>query len=319
MDSLVCSIAVVDPAEFTDLEPLSPATLAEQLETMRVELAEFEAWLGSPPAKASAEYIETTLVAWATCYQWISAYQMELFKKQQEIAALDEELAEVRGLLRGLDGEMQRSHDEMAAADIYWDELDRRENRILGRLEELGAPLPSEDQLAAAKTPKKDTRSHIQRGLDDEWDSANFAGPGCPFCDSLFGCSCWVQRAEAREAEERRRVRAARAEVAARAGVCACDALSEDSQCPYPSLCEVCQREEELRCRECGGLPCRADCCGGCGSCTRCCGSSCKRCGDFESNCRCWEDDEEDDYDPSDPYGDGAPEEHEGHPGYDGW
>lgn len=163
-------------------------------------------------------------------------------------------------------------------------------------------------------------RSWIQTALDSEWESANFAGPGCPFCDALFSCSCWAQRAEMREAEERRRLREERAEIAARIarGECFCDQLNQDPD--YPSECEICEREEELRCKECGGLPCKPECCGGCGGCSRCRGDPCKMCGDYDDRCNCYDDRyEDDDYDPSDPYGDGAPEEHPGHPGYDGY
>jgi hypothetical protein len=334
MDSLLGSFATVDPAEFADLAPLSPITLAEQLETVRMELEEFESWLGCPPplGEATTEDIQAKLSLWDQARQWLFAYQAELEKKQAEIADLDEELAEIRGEMRGLEAEQNlshddsaaggatrghrpMSHDEQAAADAYWDELDQRENRILRRLDQLGAPLPISDHEPASAPV--DTRSHIQRGLDQEWASANFAGQGCPFCDSLFGgCGCWAQRREAQEAEERRRVRESRAEVAARIarGECACDALEHED---YPSLCEVCDLEESLRCRECGSCPCRAGCCGGCGSCTRCRGDPCKGCGGWENDCHCYDDDGED-YDPSDPYGDGAPEEHEGHPGYDG-
>lgn len=117
--------------------------------------------------------------------------------------------------------------------------------------------------------------SYIQAALDSEWAGANFSGPGCPFCDALLGgCSCWEQRAEMHRAEEHRQVRADRAAIAAAIarGACYCDSLSQDSE--YPDCCDICRREEELRCKECGELQCRAGCCGGCGGCSRCRGDS---------------------------------------------
>ena len=178
--------------------------------------------------------------------------------------------------------------------------------------------IASRRELADRVCPRS-YESPLQRALDRQWALANFAGPGCPFCDAMFSCSCWAERREAQEVEERRRLRAERAEIAARVarGECTCDAQSGCSE--YGGyMCEVCEREESLRCRECGELQCRAGCCGGCGGCTRCRGDPCKRCNDWD--CTCYDDryEEESDYDPSDPYGDGAPEEHPGHPGYNG-
>jgi hypothetical protein len=308
-------------AHFADLDPISIPTLAEQLETVRTELAEFEVWLGAPPAEATEANIQEKISLWDSCRQWLLAYQKNLYDKQREVAALDEELAEVRGMLRTLEGQKHRyhddsamggatrghrpmSHDEMAAADAHWDELDRRENRIHRRLAELGAPIPTADDEA----PPPQT-SHIQRALDQEWASANFAGPGCPFCDSIFGgCSCWARRAEAHTAEERRQMREDRAAIARAIaeGKCYCDKLSQNSD--YQEECDICRREEELRCKGCGQLQCRPGCCGDCGNCSRCCGSACKRCGDWESNCHCWDDREDD----RSSCGCGACEEHDG-------
>lgn len=301
-------ITSVDPAEFESLAPLTIPTLVAQMETVRAEVSEFEEWLGNPPADASEDNIQDQLSVWDQARQWFFAYEAEIFAKRQEIASLDEELAEVRGLLRDLEsdshdgggtrGHLQMSHDEMAAAEAYWDELDRRENRILARLDALGAPLPSDAPAPSCGAP--DTRSWIQRQLDEEWESANHSGPGCPFCDSLFGaCSCWARRREAHEAEERRRVREERATIARaiEEGKCYCHQLSQD----YPEQCEICLKEEELRCHECGDLQCRPDCCGGCGGCERCRGPECKRCGDWDCSC----------YDDESSCGCGACEEHD--------
>jgi hypothetical protein len=285
-------ITSVDPAEFESLAPLTIPTLVAQMETVRAEVSEFEEWLGNPPADASEDNIQDQLSVWDQARQWFFAYEAEIFAKRQEIASLDEELAEVRGLLRDLESDQARSHDEMAAADAYWDELDRRENRILARLDALGAPPPSD---------APDTRSWIQRQLDEEWESANHSGPGCPFCDSLFGgCSCWARRREAHEAEERRRVREERATIARaiEEGKCYCEQLPQHEE--YAQECEICLKEEELRCRECGDLQCRPGCCGGCGGCERCRGPECKRCGDWDCSC----------YDDESSCGCGACEEH---------
>lgn len=303
MDPLLGSICRVAPSEFADLDSLSIPTLAEQLETVRAEVAEFEAWLGDPPADAGEDNIQDELSVWDQARQWLLAYQRALSEKQREVASLDEELAEVRGMLRCLESEQRRhrqmSHDEMAAADAHWDELDRRENRIHRRLAELGAPIPVTDDEAPPV-------SSIQRALDQEWAAANFAGHGCPFCDSLFGgCGCWARRAEAHQAEERRRQREDRAAIAKALaeGKCYCDQLSDDED--YQQECEFCQREEELRCTGCGQLQCRPGCCGDCGSCTNCCGDPCSRCKDWDCCC----DDREDDRSSC---GCGACEEHDG-------
>jgi hypothetical protein len=294
-------ITPVDPADFESLAPLSIPTLVVQMETVQTELSEFEEWLGAPPLSATEEDVQNQLAVWDQARQWFFAYEADISAKRREVASLDEELAEVRGLLRTLESDQARSHDEMAAADAYWEELDRRENRILSRLDALGAPPPSDAPAPSCGAP--DTRSWIQRQLDEEWESANHSGPGCPFCDAIFSCDCWARRAEAHEAEERRRLRKERAAIArAQAeGRCYCDQLPQDED--YAQECEFCQREEELRCRNCGDLQCRPDCCGGCGGCERCRGPECKRCGDWE--CSCY-----DDRDEESSCGCGACEEH---------
>jgi hypothetical protein len=313
MDTLLGSFAPVEAAEMeAAFAQCVVPTLDADLRTMRSELEEYEAWLGSPPAGATAAEVEAKLVLWDGCRQWLLACEQDLAAKRSEIAALDDELAEVRGLMRGLEQEQFQSHSDMAGADACWDDLDRRENRIFRRLEELGAPPPLADGDSGPRQPQKEeTPSHIQRALDAEWACANFAGPGCPFCDSIMGgCRCWEERREAQEAEERRRSRQDRAAIAARIarGECTCDQLSQHSD--YPNECEVCQREEELRCRECGQLQCRPDCCGGCGGCSRCRGDPCKRCGDWD--CCCY-----DDRDERSSCGCGACEEHDYREVYD--
>jgi hypothetical protein len=287
-------------SEFNLLETFTVPVLAEQLETVRTELAEFEEWLGAPPADATDEDIQAKLLLWDTCRQWFVAYDAELFAKRREIASLDEELAETRGMMRGLERTapgITLSHDEEAARDAHLLELEQRAVRVLSRLEELGAPLPGErvrsgEWSSSAPAPAApDTRSHIQRQLDEEWELANHSGPGCPFCDSLFGaCGCWERRREAHEAEERRRQREDRAAIARAIadGKCYCDQLSEDGD--YPEECDICRREEELRCTGCGQLECRPGCCGDCGGCSRC-RTECKRCGGWEDQCCCYEDD----------------------------
>lgn len=153
----------------------------------------------------------------------------------------------------------------------------------------------------------RDALDSVQQQLDSQWASANLGGPGCPFCDSIFGgCRCWSERAEMYKLQERRTLRADRAEIAARIarGECTCDQMTQHSD--YPNECEVCQREEELRCKDCGQLECRPGCCGGCGGCSNCRGEACKRCGDFDDRCCCYDDREED----RESCGCGACEEH---------
>ncbi len=153
----------------------------------------------------------------------------------------------------------------------------------------------------AEEPPRPD--SWIQRQLDEEWANANFGGPGCPFCDATISCGCQARRskmiaAAAREEERERR---------AAAGRIGCT-------CSYDGECEFCR----ARCDECGAYPdqpCRPGCgdhgeederddrteYGDCRGCT----PGCYGCDPH--------------FDPSDPWGDGAPEEHPGHPGYDGY
>jgi hypothetical protein len=162
--------------------------------------------------------------------------------------------------------------------------------------------------LEAVAHSRETPPSWAQQQLDRQWESANLGGAGCPFCDAVFGCGCWRERAEMHELVERQRVRDERAVIAAaiRDGKCYCDQLSQGDD--YPEMCEICQREEELRCRECGQLQCRPECCGGCGGCSRCRGDPCKGCGGWESDCCCHDDREED----RESCGCGACEEHDG-------
>lgn len=166
------------------------------------------------------------------------------------------------------------------------------------------------DDVDMEEPPQEPTKpkSWIQKALDDEWAAANFDGPGCPFCDAMFSCDCWARRAEMIEAEYRREQRERRA--APIEGECTCE---EDMWCDH------CRAEEANRCDECGapaGEPCRPGCgdrgeeeeeedrdsqegyCPGCSP-------GCYGCDPY--------------FDPSDPWGDGAPEEHPGHPAYDGY
>lgn len=66
---LVSSFAPVAADQFLLLSPLSCDTLAEQLEIVRREKDDFEQWLGSPPADASAEDIQTQIRLWDGCSQ----------------------------------------------------------------------------------------------------------------------------------------------------------------------------------------------------------------------------------------------------------
>jgi hypothetical protein len=134
----------------------------------------------------------------------------------------------------------------------------------------LGLDAPAPAAVAIA-APK----SWIQRALDDEWAAANFDGPGCPFCDSRFPCGCTARRAEMIVAECRREQRERRQALS----VTGCTCTEEDGHpCPY------CDEREDGH--------------------------------DYEE-----EEQESDRYsdrysdydpyfDPSDPWGDGAPEEH---------
>lgn len=162
-----------------------------------------------------------------------------------------------------------------------------------GREEEEEEPSPS---------PPPRPVSWIQRQLDEEWANANFDGPGCPFCDAMFSCDCWARRSEMIAA-------AAREEERARRGRAGCTCAVDDRE---GHGCEYCC----ARCDECGAYPdepCRSGCgdhgeederddrteYGDCPGCTPGC-----------YGCQA-------DFDPSDPWGDGAPEEHPGHPAYD--
>lgn len=136
--------------------------------------------------------------------------------------------------------------------------------------------------LAAAPLAAAVQKSWIQRALDAEWAAANFAGPGCPFCDAMFGCGCQARRSEMIEAEYRREQRQRQQELAA-AG---CTCTEEDGHpCPY---CDErddghgYEDEEDRDDRESDFCP---GCNPGCGAC-------------------------DPHFDPSDPWGDGAPEEH---------
>jgi hypothetical protein len=155
-----------------------------------------------------------------------------------------------------------------------------------------------EAEVATAEARATETRAaadRVEQQLDTEWESANLGGPGCPFCDSIMGgCSCWQERAEMHRLRERQQVRASRAEIAARVarGECTCDQMTQHSD--YPSLCEVCEQEERLRCTGCGQLQCRPDCCGDCGGCSRCCGPACRHCDQYGDRCWCHDDQEDD-------------------------
>jgi hypothetical protein len=138
-------------------------------------------------------------------------------------------------------------------------------------------------------------KSWIQQALDAEWAAANFAGPGCPFCDAIIGCGCLARRAEMMEAESKREERERLA--AALRGACACTEYGE---------CDRCRAEEDSRCQDCGAYA----------------GQACRDgCGEHEEEDRHSEDDHcsgcypgchgcQADFDPRDPWGDGAPEEH---------
>jgi hypothetical protein len=163
-----------------------------------------------------------------------------------------------------------------------------------------------EQAEAEAEEAAEPPASYIQAALDRQWASANHGGPGCPFCDSIMGgCRCWEERRELQEAEERRRRKEEQGKIAAAVarGECACALLEEDED--YPVMCDICQREEDLRCRECGKLQCEAGCCGGCGGCSRC-RPECTRCGFWEDQCGCY-----DDRDDASSCGCGACEEHD--------
>ena len=142
--------------------------------------------------------------------------------------------------------------------------------------------------------------SWIQRQLDEERAAANFAGPGCPYCDAYFTCDCQARRSEMIQAEYRRQERERRT-VCTCCHCCTCG-RREPETCP---ACDADERESAGRCDDCGapaGQPCHP------------------RCGERE------EEDGDDDYgcpgcnpgcygcnpyfDPADPWGDGAPEEH---------
>ncbi len=163
------------------------------------------------------------------------------------------------------------------------------------------------EHLAVAPAPAAcppEPRSWIQRQLDQEWERANHAGPGCPFCDAIFSCDCWSRRREMHEAEERRRVRDERATIARAIaeGKCYCASLPQNDD--YPEMCDICCREEALRCTGCGQLQCRPECCGDCGSCSRCRGPECSRCHSWD--CCCYDDRED-----ASSCGCGACEEHD--------
>ncbi len=127
----------------------------------------------------------------------------------------------------------------------------------------LATPAPATVAITAPK-------SWIQRALDDEWAAANFGGPGCPFCDAMFGCGCQARRSEMIEAEYRRQRLAA-----------GCTCTDEDGYCDQRDDGHGYEEEEDDR-TEYG------DCSG--------CYPGCHGC--------------QDDFDPADPWGDGAPEEH---------
>lgn len=292
MDFVLGSFAPVAADEFLLLRPLNVDTLAAQLETVRREKDAFEQWLGAPPAGASAEDIQLQLRLWDGCSQWLVAYEEELSRKREAVR-LQEEVAEVRGLLAA--DPPQPDYDRLIARRVALDQ----------RAAELGVslivPEPELPQQTPAEQP--DTRSWIQRQLDEEWEMANHAGPGCPFCDAIISCDCWARRAEMMEAEERRRQREERATVAARV------ARGEDAcECDDYGQCQACYEEEKARCGACGQLQCKPGCCGECRSCERCMGPPCPRCKDW-GDCGCYDDQDERDEQSS--CGCGACEEHD--------
>lgn len=322
MDSLQATFSLVPATEFESLRSLTLSQLRSGGDSVREDISVLEDLLRDPPVTATSAEISYKILEWDEASQWLVAYSDLLAGGEREVAALQEELREIEGLERGLEQylsgslshddsavggathaqrHMPLSHDEMAAGDAHEADLERRRIRVQRRLDQLGA-LPAEE---------KEHAEDVAFLLAAERRGAEILGPGCQWCDGHFGCDCWARRAEEIDAEVRREKKASRASAAARLarGECACDALTQSPH--YENLCDVCQEAEQNRCRECGELSkCKESCCGGCGGCTRCRGDPCKRCGDFESECTCYDDRGEEDYDPSDPYGDGAPEEH---------
>ena len=125
-----------------------------------------------------------------------------------------------------------------------------------------------------------------QARLDAEWDSADLASAGCPFCDSLYCTSHWAERAEAQRQQAKREAAAHRAALAAAvaAGRCTCELEFSEEELQRGAECELCCKQEELRCDSCGLYPCAQGCCGGCGGC-RDCNPPNNCCGRYDCDC----------------------------------
>jgi hypothetical protein len=298
MESLIGTFSPVPTSEMEEtLRPLTLEEMRHGIAVVRAEISEMEEWLGAPPADASSDEILNKIYEWDQASQWLCAYEEALAAGEDELGRLREELAEIEGLEKGLEEYLRgpMSLDEMAAGDAHEADLERRKIRVMRRL----------DQLGALPVAEREDAEYCASLLAAERRGREILGAGCQWCDAHFGCNCWAERAEQIRAEERARVRSDRAAIAAaiRDGKCYCDNMTQDED--YPSLCDICQREEELRCKGCGQLQCRPGCCGDCGSCSKCRGPACKGCGGWESDCTCY-----DDRDGASSCGCGACEEH---------
>lgn len=175
-----------------------------------------------------------------------------------------------------------------------------REEIVEGTCANCCGDLDMEESCTCPCTCRPPGPSWIQRQLDEERAAANFAGPGCPYCDAYFTCDCQARRSEMIQAEYRRQERERRT-VCTCCHCCTCG-RREPETCP---ACDSDGHSSGGHCDDCGapaGQPCHP------------------RCGERE------EEDHDDDYgcpgcnpgcygcnpyfDPADPWGDGAPEEH---------
>lgn len=146
---------------------------------------------------------------------------------------------------------------------------------------------PCTCRRAAAAEP-----SWIQRQLDEERAAANFAGPGCPYCDAYFTCDCQARRSEMIQAEYRRQERERRT-------VCTCCHCCTCGR-REPETCPACDADERESAGRCDDWPVAlgereeedGDDDYGCPGCN----PGCYGCNPY--------------FDPADPWGDGAPEEH---------
>lgn len=68
----------VPVAEFDLLLPLSLDELIHQTARVRADLSSVENWLGNPPPRATEKEIQSKLVLWDTCAQWLCAYEVRL-------------------------------------------------------------------------------------------------------------------------------------------------------------------------------------------------------------------------------------------------